>query len=121
MSRILVIEDDALIQKAVEMRFKKEGFDVTCCNDGRTGIEKLVAELPDLVITDLMLPYMSGLEIVTAAKAITEKDIKIVVVSSMGQEHIVEEAFTLGVDDYITKPFSLTELTLRIKKQLKNY
>lgn len=119
MSKILLIEDDALIQKTVELKFKKEGFDVICCNDGKVGMEKLISEMPDIVLTDLMLPYISGLEIVTAAKAISGKRIHVIVLSSMGQEHIVTEAFDLGADDYITKPFSLGELTIRIRKQLK--
>lgn len=120
MPKILLIEDDALIQKAVELKFKKEGFDVICSSDGKEGIEKLLAETPDIVLTDLMLPYTSGLEVVTAAKSIKDKNVRIVVVSSMGQEDVVEEAFELGADDYITKPFSLVELAVRIKKQLKS-
>jgi two-component system, OmpR family, response regulator VicR len=120
MPKILLIEDDKLIQKAVELKFKKEGFDVVCCSDGKEGLAKLQTELPDLVLTDLMIPYISGLEIVTAAKSIANKQIQIIVFSSMGQEHVVEEAFNLGADDYITKPFSLNELTIRIKRQLKN-
>ena len=119
MPKILLVEDDALIQKAVELKFKKEGFEVICCNDGKSGMECLSAQLPDLVLTDLMLPYSSGLEIVSAAQAIKDKSIRIVVISSMGQEHIVQEAFELGADDFITKPFSLRELVVRIKKQLK--
>lgn len=120
MAKILLIEDDALIQKAVEMKFQKEGFEVICSGDGKEGIEKAQAEFPDIVITDLMLPYTSGLEVVSAVKAIPDHNIKVVVVSGMGQEEVVEEAFGLGADDYITKPFSLTELAVRIKKQLKN-
>lgn len=120
MEKILLIEDDALIRKTVELKFKKEGFEVICCDNGRDGLEKLASEMPDIVLTDMMLPYVSGLEIVGAVKAITDKKIPVIVFSSMGQEHIVEEAFTLGADDYVTKPFSLTELTIRIKKQLKS-
>lgn len=108
-----------MIQKTVELKFRKEGFTVICCDDGKVGLEKLRSELPDIVLTDLMLPYVSGLEIVMAAKAISEKNIHVIILSSMGQEHIVEEAFELGADDYVTKPFSLSELTIRIKKQLK--
>lgn len=119
MPKILLIEDDALIQKAVELKFRKEGFDVVCSGDGKEGLEKLHSESPDLVITDLMLPYTSGLEVVSAVKAITDRNIRIVVVSGMGQEQVVEEAFGLGADDYITKPFSLNELAIRIKKQLR--
>ncbi|MES2701258.1 MAG: response regulator transcription factor [Bacteroidota bacterium] len=119
MAKILLIEDDPLIQKTVELKFKKEGFDVVCASDGKEGLEKLATENPDIVLTDLMLPYSSGLEIVTAVKAMEGRNIHVIVFSSMGQEHVVEEAFELGADDYITKPFSLTELTIRIKKQLK--
>lgn len=118
MAKILLIEDDVLIQKTVGSKLKKEGFDVTCCSDGKEGVEKITTELPDVVVTDVMLPYVSGLEIVSAVKNIKEKSIRIIVLSTMGQEKIVEEAFGLGADDYITKPFSLTELTIRIKKQL---
>ena len=120
MPKILLIEDDALIQKTVELKFRKEGFDVICCNDGKEGISKLNSELPDLVLTDLMLPYSSGLEVVSAARLIESKKIRIVVISSMGQEQVVQEAFELGADDFITKPFSLTELVVRLKKQLRD-
>lgn len=119
MSKILLIEDDALIQKTVELKLKKEGFQVICCSDGKVGLEKLASEMPDIVLTDLMLPYVSGLEIVMAAKAMKDKNILVIVFSSMGQEHVVEEAFSVGVDDYVTKPFSLSELTIRVRKQLK--
>lgn len=119
MSKILLIEDDPVSQKAVELRLRKEGYEVVCCSDGREGIEKLRAELPDIVITDLLLPYTPGLEIVAAAKAITARRIRVVVVSGVGQEQVVEEAFNLGADDYITKPFSINEVALRIKKQFR--
>lgn len=119
MIKILLIEDDSLILKTLELKIRKEGYEIFCSADGKEGLEKLYLELPDVVITDVMLPFASGLEIVSASKNIKEKDIKVIVCSSMGQEHIVEEAFDLGADDYITKPFSLNELIIRIKKQLK--
>lgn len=118
MAKILLIEDDILIQKTVGSKLRKEGFDVVCCSDGKEGFEEIATKLPDVVVTDVMLPYMSGLEIISAVKKITEKNIRTIVLSTMGQENIVEEAFALGADDYITKPFSLSELTIRIKKQL---
>lgn len=119
MAKVLLIEDDILIQKAVALKLKKDGLDIVCCNDGREGLEKLNAEQPDLVLTDVMLPYVSGLEIVSAVKALPDRQINVIVFSSMGQEKIVEEAFELGADDYITKPFSLNELSIRVKKQLR--
>lgn len=119
MNKVLLIEDDTLIQRTVASKLKKEGFDVISCIDGKEGVEMLNSELPDIVLTDVMLPYISGLEIVSAVKAITDKNIRVIVFSTLGQEQTVSEAFELGADDYITKPFSLTELTIRIKKQLK--
>lgn len=119
MNKVLLIEDDTLIQRTVASKLKKEGFNVISCTDGKEGVEMLNAELPDIVLTDVMLPYISGLEIVSAVKAITDKNIRVIVFSTLGQEQTVSEAFELGADDYITKPFSLTELTIRIKKQLK--
>jgi Response regulators consisting of a CheY-like receiver domain and a winged-helix DNA-binding domain len=118
MGKVLLIEDDILIQRAVAAKLKKEGFEIIGCSDGKEGLEKLATELPDLVLTDVMLPYVSGLEIVNAVKSLTEKSIKVIVFSTMGQEKIVQEAFDLGADDYITKPFSLNELSIRVKKQL---
>lgn len=119
MPKILLVEDDVLIQKTVEIKLKKEGFEVIACSDGKEGIEKIAQELPDIVLTDLMLPYASGLEVVSAVKTIQSKKIPVIVYSTMGQEHIIEEAFKLGADDYVTKPFNLVELVIRIKKQLK--
>jgi DNA-binding response OmpR family regulator len=117
--KILIAEDDVLIQKTVFIKLQKEGFEVVCCSNGKEAIEALPKELPDLVLTDMMLPYASGLEIVSAVKKLTTKDIPVIVFSTMGQEHIVEEAFLLGADDYVTKPFSLTELTIRIRRLLR--
>jgi len=119
MATILIAEDDALIQKTVALKLRKEGFDVVCCNDGKEAIEQISQVMPDIVLTDMMMPYASGIEIVSVVKAITEKSIPVIVFSTMGQEHIVEEAFNMGADDYVTKPFSLTELTIRIKRLLK--
>lgn len=117
--KILVAEDDSLIQKTVELKLRKEGFEVVCCNDGREALEQIEIHMPDLVLTDMMMPYASGLEVVSKVKSITTKKIPVIVFSTMGQENIIEEAFELGADDYITKPFSLTELTIRIKRLLR--
>lgn len=118
--KILLAEDDTLIQKTVELKLKKEGFQVVCCNDGKEALERVEPEMPDLVLTDMMMPYASGLEVVSKVKGIANKKIPVIVFSTMGQENIVEEAFELGADDYITKPFSLTELVIRIKRLLRN-
>ena len=114
--KILLAEDDNLIRKTIEIRLVKDGYDIISCSEGTTALENLKTNLPDIVITDIMLPSASGLEIVSAVRDMAGKTIKVIVLSAMGQEDIVEEAFKLGADDYMTKPFSLTELSIRVKK-----
>lgn len=115
--KILLAEDDNLIRKTIEIRLVKDGHVIIACAEGTTALENLKSDPPDMVITDIMLPSASGLEIVSAVKeVVADKPIKVIVLSAMGQEDIVEEAFKLGADDYMTKPFSLTELSIRVKK-----
>ena len=118
MSKILLIEDDLLIQKAVENKLRKDGFEVLCFNDGKDALPAFDSFNPDLILTDMMLPTVSGLKILMSAKD-HNPPFKVIVFSTLGQESVVEEAFILGADDYVTKPFSLVELSIRIKKQLK--
>lgn len=117
MAKILLVEDDLLIQRAVENKLKREGFEVMCFNDGKEALEAFDTYRPDLILTDMMLPTVSGLKILMTAKD-RNPPLKVIVFSTLGQENVVEEAFIAGADDYVTKPFSLVELTIRIKKQL---
>jgi DNA-binding response OmpR family regulator len=114
--KILVVEDNQLILKVIETKLKKEGYEVINCENGKEAIERITDSLPDLVITDIMLPYNSGLEIVNFVKAKLQKNIPVIVLSGLGQEKTIEEAFKLGADDYMTKPFNLSELLMRIKR-----
>ena len=114
--KILVVEDNQLILKVIETKLKKEGYEVINCENGKEAIERITDSLPDLVITDIMLPYNSGLEIVNFVKEKLQKNIPVIVLSGLGQEKTIEEAFKLGADDYMTKPFSLSELLMRIKR-----
>ena len=114
--KILIVEDNQLILKVIETKLKKEGYEVINCENGKEAIERISDSLPDLVITDIMLPYNSGLEIVNFVKAKLQKNIPVIVLSGLGQEKTIEEAFKLGADDYMTKPFNLSELLMRIKR-----
>ena len=113
---ILVAEDEIIILKTIELRLKKDGHKVIVCQDGREAVKRIQEISPDLIITDMMMPYLSGLEIIAAVKKMGYKKIPIIVLSAMGQENIVLEAFELGADDYITKPFSPNELSMRVKR-----
>lgn len=114
--KILIAEDEPLMLRALELKLKKEGYEVIACNNGKEALAKIDIEQPDLIITDIMMPFSSGLEIVGTVKNGLNRHIPIIVLSAMGQEKTVEEAFEMGADDYVTKPFSLTELALRIKR-----
>ena len=116
--KILVVEDEALMLKTLEMKLQKEGYEVICCSDGRAALELMESENPLMVITDIMLPYSSGIEIIRAAKQ-KPQPVAVIVLSALGQESTVEEAFEMGADYYITKPFNLNELVIRIKRLLK--
>lgn len=114
--RILVAEDEPMLLKTIELKLKKEGYEVITTQDGREAIAKIEEFTPDLVISDIMMPYASGLEITALLKKNSEKQIPIIILSAMEQEKVVMEAFELGADDYITKPFSLNELSIRVKR-----
>lgn len=116
--KILIVEDEQVLLKTLELRLRKEGFEVATARDGREAIEWLSCNRPDLVVTDVMLPFRSGLEVVQEAKRM-EHQPPVIVLSSLGQENNVMDGFRLGADDYVTKPFSPLELLVRIKKQLR--
>jgi DNA-binding response OmpR family regulator len=115
--KILVADDDPVMRRIIELRLKKDGHQVTIVADGREAMEHIARnENFDLIITDIMMPFSSGLEIVGKVKSNVERKTPVIVLSSMGQENIVLEAFNLGADDYITKPFSPNELSMRVKR-----
>ena len=114
--KILVAEDDQLMLKMLEFRLKKDGHEVVVTRDGREAVAKLLEFKPDLVITDIMMPYISGLEVVGAVKKQYPTGTPVIILSGMGQENVVLEAFQLGADDYITKPFSPNELSVRVRR-----
>jgi DNA-binding response OmpR family regulator len=114
--KILIAEDEPIMLKTLEMRLKKDGHEVIVAADGREALQRLAECDPDLVITDIMMPYASGLEVVGAVKQKSDKRIPVIILSAMGQENVVVEAFNLGADDFMTKPFSPNELSMRVKR-----
>lgn len=114
--KILVAEDEPIMLKTIELRLKKDGHEVIVTDNGRDAIEQIDLQNPDLIITDIMMPYSSGLEIVGKVKKQNQRKVPVIVLSAMGQENVVLEAFNLGADDYITKPFSPNELSMRVKR-----
>lgn len=116
--KILIAEDEAMMLKTMEFKLKKEGFEVIACSNGEEAMEKIVSENPDIIVTDINMPFVSGIDIVKKVKVELKLNIPIIVLSAVGLEKTVLEAFDLGVDDFITKPFSPNELIVRVKRLL---
>lgn len=118
-TKILVVEDDQLTLKIIDFVLKKNNFEIIISKDGTDAIKRFDEIKPRLVITDIMLPFKSGLEVVQHIKA-NSPQTPVVILSSLGEEETtIEKAFEFGVDDFISKPFSPNELVLRIKRLLK--
>lgn len=114
--RVLIVEDDNMTRKALEHRMKLDGYDVFSAIDGKQAIEILKNGVMDLLLTDLHMPNFSGLDLIRFVRNELKSNIPIIMVTRVGLEETVLTAFEIGADDYITKPFSPEELSLRVKK-----
>ncbi|MCL2624284.1 MAG: response regulator transcription factor [Planctomycetaceae bacterium] len=117
---ILLIEDEADIREMIRLRLKKEGFDVLTADSGEAGLALVLERRPDLVLLDLMLPIMSGFEVLRKIKAErTVSRVPILIVSARGEESDIVVGLELGADDFVTKPFTMTVLIARINALLR--
>jgi len=114
---ILVVEDEAKMRRLLELQLGEEGFLVHSAADAETGLQLLVREKPDLVVTDLRLPGMSGLEFLQAVKRANDA-LPVVVMTAYGTVESAVSAMKVGASNYVTKPFSFDELLLVIRKEL---
>jgi DNA-binding response OmpR family regulator len=118
MEKILVIEDNPMVSKSLEFKLSRDGYEVIIAEDGRVAKEILEKHNFDLILTDLMLPFITGIQLIEHVKAVYPET-PIIVLSTSKQEDIIMDAFNLGVEDFITKPFSPNELSVRVKRSLK--
>ena len=117
---ILVVEDDSNIRELISFNLKNEGHQVSEANDGEAGIDKAREKLPDLILLDLMLPGIQGLDVCRIIKSDQEtKETPIIMVTALGQEEDIVKGLETGADDYITKPFSIKVLIARVNAVLK--
>ena len=117
-TRILIIEDEPAMVAGLRDNFEYEGYDVISANDGVSGLERVFADEPDLVVLDVMMPRMSGLEVCKQVKA-RRPSVPIIMLTARGQEIDKVVGLELGADDYVTKPFSIRELMARVKAVLR--
>jgi DNA-binding response OmpR family regulator len=119
-STVLVVDDDPVILKLLEVNFEMEGFTVLVARDGEEGIEVARTDQPDLIVSDIMMPKVSGLELVTALKGdASTSEIPIILLSAKAQNADVRSGLDAGADDYVTKPFEPLDLVDRVNRLLE--
>ena len=116
--RILIIEDEADLVKGLKLNLADEGYEVDWAADGREGLRRALEEAPDLVILDIMLPGMNGLEVCRELRQ-KKASIPVIMLTAKGEEVDKVVGLEIGADDYMTKPFSVRELLARIKAHLR--
>lgn len=119
MSRILIVEDEKKIARFLELELQHEGYEVETAGDGRTGLEKAESWQPDLMILDLMLPELSGIEVCRRLRH--ESDLPIIMLTAKDDVSDKVMGLDMGADDYMTKPFAIEELLARIRVGLKKH
>jgi len=115
--RILVVDDEPQITRVLRTSLASQGYDIRVANDGETALEIMKDWTPDLVITDLSMPNMDGLELCRKLRPSTR--IPIIVLSVRGEERAKVQALDAGADDYVTKPFGIEELFARVRASLR--
>ncbi|MBN1845532.1 MAG: response regulator transcription factor [Sedimentisphaerales bacterium] len=117
---ILIVEDEEDIQELVRYHLVREGYQVLRADTGEEGLAQAESQLPDLLILDLMLPGLNGLEVCKRLKnQAATQDIPIIILSAKGEEADIVTGLELGADDYVTKPFGPKELIARVKAVLR--
>jgi two-component system alkaline phosphatase synthesis response regulator PhoP len=118
MTKILIVEDEPNMVAGLRDNFEFEGYEVVTAGDGVAGLERALHDSPDLVVLDVMMPRMSGLDVCKQLKA-KRPSLPIIMLTARGQEVDKVVGLELGADDYVTKPFSIRELLARVKAVLR--
>jgi two-component system alkaline phosphatase synthesis response regulator PhoP len=118
MTKILIVEDEPNMVSGLRDNFEYEGYEVISAGDGVEGLSRALADSPDLVVLDVMMPRMSGLDVCKQLKA-KRPSLPVIMLTARGQEVDKVVGLELGADDYVTKPFSIRELIARVKAVLR--
>ena len=116
--RVLIVDDEKAIVDILKFNLKKEGYETVCAYDGRAALRMAREENPDLILLDIMLPYMDGFAV---CKALRDEGNNVPIIMITAREEETDKVFGLenGADDYITKPFSMRELMARVKANMR--
>lgn len=116
--QLLLAEDDELLASLLNYRLEKGGYEVHLARDGKEVKEFLKERTPDIIVSDIMMPYFSGIELVDHIRNELKLHIPVIIISSAGNEENVLNAFELGANDFISKPVSPSELLVRVGREL---
>lgn len=118
-TKVLIVEDDKFLSELISTKLTKEGFDIVLATDGESGLEQAVKEKPHIILLDIMLPGMSGFEVLQALKAHSDTsvaNIPVLILSNFGQESKVKQGLEMGAKDYLVKAnFTTGEIVDKIK------
>ena len=114
--KIVLAEDNSILLLLLKFQLEKEGYKLLTAVNGKEAVDLIEEHNPDLILTDIMMPFISGLEVISHVRNKLNLKTPIIVFSSAGQEEMVLKAFDLGATDFMSKPLSPPELVIRIKK-----
>ncbi len=114
--KILICEDEEILLVALEFRLRKQGFDIVKAENGKIALELIENENPDLIVADLMMPHVTGMQLIEYVRNEKNDPTPIIIISAIEEENTILEAIQKGANDFIGKPFRPNELIVRIKK-----
>lgn len=121
-TKVLIVEDDKFLSELISTKLTKEGYDIVLATDGETGLQKAMSDKPHIILLDIMLPGMSGFEVLENLKKNADKavsGIPVLILSNFGQESKVQQGLALGAKDYLVKAnFTTGEIVEKIKVTL---
>ncbi|MBI3671627.1 response regulator [Candidatus Azambacteria bacterium] len=119
--KVLIVEDEQALVRAIQEKLKKEGISVLTAKDGETGLETALLEHPDLILLDIIMPKMNGIEMLRELKEDAwGKSAKVIILSNLSDGEMVSEAFKMGIYDFLVKSdWSLDDVVDKVKQKLK--
>lgn len=120
--KILAVDDEKSIIRLIEVNLKREGYEVITAGDGKEALEKVAQEQPDLVVLDVMMPFLDGFEVLTSMKKDPDtRDIPVIMLTAKAQDADVFNGYRSGADCYLTKPFNPKELNTFVKRIFESF
>ena len=119
--KLLLAEDDPMLASLLKFRLEKEGYQVSVVPDGKAVKQSIATHIPDAIISDVMMPYFSGIELVDHLRNELKSNIPIILISTASNEENVVDALKMGANDFLAKPVSPSELLIRVNREIQRH